>query len=48
MDETIKKNEIVRTISEIECYPIIQEEVAIQEYTKISIGEFSAMRAAFV
>ena len=43
MDETIKKNEIVRTISEIECYPIIQE-----EYTKISIGEFSAMRAAFV
>ena len=31
MDETINKNAIVRAMSEVECYPIIQENVAIQE-----------------
>ena len=31
MDETIKKNAIIRAMSEVECYPIIPEDVAIQE-----------------
>ena len=43
MDETTKKNAIVRAMSEIECYPIIQEDVAIQEYTKVPLGQLSAM-----
>ena len=47
MDETIKKNVIARAMSEVECYPIIQEEVAVQEYTKVPLGQLSAMGAAF-
>ena len=47
MDETTKKNAIIRAMTEIECYPIIQEEVAIQEYTKVPIGQLSAMGATF-
>ena len=38
MDETTKKNAIVRAMTEIECYPVIQEEIAIQEYTKVPLG----------
>ena len=30
-----------------ECYPVIQEEVAIQEYTKVPLGQLSAMGATF-
>lgn len=48
MDETTKKNAIICAMTEIECYPIIQEDVAIQEYTKVSIGQLSAMGAMFV
>ena len=47
MDETAKKKAIIRALTEIECYPIIQEEVAIQEYTKIPFGQLSAMGATF-
>jgi len=47
MDETIKKNAIIRAMTEIECYPIIQEDVAIQEYTKVPIGQLSAMGSMF-
>ena len=47
MDETIKKNAIVRAMSEVECYPIIQKDVAIQEYTKVPLGQLSAMGATF-
>lgn len=47
MDETTKKNAIIRAMTEIECYPIIQEEVAIQEYTKVPLGQLSAMGATF-
>ena len=47
MDETTKKNAIVRAMSEIECYPIIQEDVAIQEYTKVPLGQLSAMGVTF-
>lgn len=47
MDETTKKNAIIRAMTEIECYPIIQEDVAIQEYTKVPIGQLSAMGATF-
>ena len=47
MDETTKKNAIVRAMTEIECYPVIQEDVAIQEYVKVPIGDLSAMGAAF-
>ena len=47
MDETTKKNAIIRAMTEIECYPIIQEEVTIQEYTKVPLGQLSAMGAAF-
>lgn len=47
MDETTKKNAIIRAMTEIECYPIIQEYVAIQEYTKVPIGQLSAMGATF-
>ncbi len=47
MDETIKKNAIVRAMSEVECYPIIQENVAIQAYTKVPLGQLSAMGASF-
>ena len=47
MDETIKKNAIIRAMSEVECYPIIQEDVAIQEYAKVPLGQLSAMGATF-
>ena len=47
MDETTKKNAIIRSMTEIECYPIIQEDVAIQEYTKVPTGQLSAMGATF-
>ncbi len=47
MDETTRKNAIIRAMTEIECYPIIQEEVAIQEYTKVPLGQLSAMGATF-
>ena len=47
MDETTKKNAIVRAMTEIECYPIIHDEVAIQEYTQVPLGQLSAMGAAF-
>ena len=47
MDETTKKNAIVRAMTEIECYPVIQEEIAIQEYTKVPFGQLSAMGATF-
>ena len=51
MDETIKKDVIARAMTEmecyIECYPVIQEEVAIQEYTKVPLGQLSAMGATF-
>ena len=47
MDETTKKNAIVRAMTEIECYPIIQEDVAMQEYAKIPLGQLSAMGATF-
>ena len=46
MDET-KKNAIIRAMTEIECYPIIQEEVAIQKYTKVPLGQLSSMGATF-
>ena len=38
MDETTKKNAIVRAMTEIECCPVGQEEIAIQEYTKVPLG----------
>lgn len=41
MDEITKKNAIVRAMTEIECYPVIQDEVATQEYTKIPLGQLS-------
>ena len=47
MNEKIKKNVIAKAMSEVECYPIIQEEVVVQEYTKIPFGQLSAMGAAF-
>lgn len=47
MDETTKKNAIIRAMTEIECYPIVQEEVAIQEYTKVPLCQLSAMGATF-
>ena len=47
MDETTKKNAIVQAMTEIECYPVIQEELAIQEYTKVPLGQLSAMGATF-
>ena len=51
MDESIKKNAIERAITEMECYTecysVIQEDVAIQEYTKVPFGQLSAMGASF-
>ena len=47
MDETTKKNKIIRAMTEIECYPIVQDEVAIQDYTKVPLGQLSAMGASF-
>ena len=47
MNETTKKNAIIRAMTEIECYPIIQDEVAIQEYTKVPLSQLSAMGATF-
>ena len=47
MDETTKKNAIIRTMTEMECYPIIQEDITIQEYTKVPISHLSAMGATF-
>ena len=42
MDEAIKKKAIVQAMSEIECYPIIQEDTDVQEYTKVPLGQISA------
>ena len=47
MDEIAKKNAIIRAMTEVECYPVIQKEVAIQEYTQITLGQLSAMGATF-
>lgn len=47
MDETTKKNAIIRAMTDVECCPIIQEDVAIQEYTKVPLGQLSAMGATF-
>ena len=47
MDETTKKNAIIRTMTEMECYPIIQGDITIQEYTKVPISHLSAMGATF-
>lgn len=47
MDEAIKKKAIVQAMSEIECYPIIQEDTDVQEYTKVPLGQISAMGAIF-
>ena len=51
MDETKKKDVIARAMTEMECYtecyPVIQEEVAIQEYAKVPLGQLSAMGATF-
>ena len=51
MDETIKKDVIARAMTEMECYtecyPVIQDEVAIQEYAKVPLGQLSAMGATF-
>ena len=51
MDETIKKDIIARAMTEMECYtegyPVIREDVAIQEYTKVPLGQLSAMGATF-
>ena len=51
MDETIKKDVIARAMTEMECYtecyPVIREDVAIQEYTKVPLGQLSAMGATF-
>ena len=47
MDETIKKNALIKAMSEVECYPVIQEDVAIQEYTSMPLGQLSAMGATF-
>lgn len=47
MDETIRKNVIIQAMTQVECYPMLQDEVAIQEYTKIPIGELSTLGAMF-
>lgn len=47
MDETTKKSVIVRAMTAVECYPVIQDEVAIQEYTKIPLGWLSAIGPKF-
>ncbi|MBE6536005.1 MAG: hypothetical protein E7677_05225 [Ruminococcaceae bacterium] len=47
MDEIEKKNAIIQAVTQIECYPIVQDEVAMQEYTKVPIGELSALGATF-
>ena len=51
MDETIKKDVIARAMTEMECYtecyPVIREDVAIQEYTKVPLGQLSAMGVTF-
>ena len=47
MDETTKKNALIKAMSEVECYPVIQEDVAIQEYTSMPLGQLSAMGATF-
>ncbi len=43
MDEMTKKDMIVHAMTEMECYPVIHEEVAIQEFTKVPFGQLSAM-----
>ena len=47
MDELSKKNAIIKAMTEMECYPLIQNDVAIQEYSKVPIGQISAMGATF-
>ncbi len=47
MEQTEKKNALVRAMAEIECYPIAQEEVKTEEYSKIPIGQLSSLGAAF-
>lgn len=47
MDEIAKKNAIIQAVTQIECYPIVKDDVAMQEYTKVPVGELSALGATF-
>ena len=47
MDDTIKKNAIIRSMMEIECYPINEEEAAVEKCTRIPIEELSIIGASF-
>ena len=47
MDGKTKKDAIIQTLTEMECYQVPKEDVAIQEYTDISFAELSLMGAMF-
>lgn len=47
MDETTKKNAIIRAMAEIECCPVTKENVEISEYTKVPLGQLSVLGATF-
>ncbi len=48
MDDNIIKRELItRAMTEVECHPVIFEETAIQEYTKVPIAQLSALGATF-
>lgn len=47
MEEYDKKRAIVRAVSEMECYPIPTNDVDPEQYTKLPIGELSALGVAF-
>lgn len=47
MDENIKKNAVVKMMSEVECYPVIQEDIAGEQYTKLPIDKIASMGIAF-
>ncbi len=48
MDDNIIKRELItKAMTEVECHPVIFEETAIQEYTKVPIVQLSALGATF-
>ena len=47
MDDTAKKSVILRAMAEMQCYPIVQESVSLQEYDQIPIGRLSSMGSVF-
>lgn len=47
MDENLKKNAVVKMMTEVEYSPVNREDIESQNYTKIPMSEFTALGTAF-